>query len=326
MWYDKLDYRNKINIDKWITFGVEIEFAEARRKLIRTLMTRMYNDDIIDELWNIENDETIYEAFFSTKGGEAISPILRDNEASWHDLKAVCNLIKNYNGVINNNCGAHVHMGANYLHDNVLYYTRFMMLMMLYEDVMVRFWFGERDKPRITFYSHAQSSNYLFNHIFSNYYDNHKLNLSYDELEKALTGNKSHKNQLINFRGISEEYINYKYKKPNNWRDYKTIEFRGGNGTLNESIWQNYVNLNASIFMAVVDEDKNWDFIYNKCDELLNDKAKLFSASNDFNIDKAVEFSDFIFDNSVDKNNFMLQYIKKENCEYNSGKSKIKKR
>ena len=49
MWYDKLDYRNKINIDKWITFGVEIEFAEARRKLIRTLMTRMYNDDIIDE-------------------------------------------------------------------------------------------------------------------------------------------------------------------------------------------------------------------------------------------------------------------------------------
>ena len=92
MWYDKLDYRNKINIDKWITFGVEIEFAEARRKLIRTLMTRMYNDDIIDELWNIENDETIYEAFFSTKGGEAISPILRDNEASWHDLKAVCKI------------------------------------------------------------------------------------------------------------------------------------------------------------------------------------------------------------------------------------------
>ena len=143
MWLDKLQYRDNLGVDAGVTFGIEIEFDKARKSIITSNLNDAYNNNIISKSWMVENEETIYDgALLSTpRGGEVISDILTDNKDTWHDVKYVCDNIRDYGGVATTRCGAHVHVGPNVFKEKMVYYERLMKLWIVYEGVILRFCF-----------------------------------------------------------------------------------------------------------------------------------------------------------------------------------------
>ena len=321
MWLDNIKYRDNLNLNKNITFGVEIEFDKARKRYVSEALNEAYNNKNINNKWKVVYEETIHSFKGKTHiyGGEAVSDILKDNKYTWYNLKYTCDKIKQLDGVINKNCGSHVHLGANILEDNIKYYDRLMKIWVIYEDIILRFCYGETDKPRNNFNQYAGSPYLLFKIIYDNFYHNNKLNLSYDKLIKGLNYSIACKNLSLSFRGLDEEFLINKYKNSNDWYNYKTLEFRAGNGTLNPVIWQNYINLYTKLLLCCINDNKDWD----KIDKLFIEKYNC-EQLDDFNYEKAIDFSNFIFDNDIDKDNFNLEYIKDKKISLN--KLKIKSR
>ena len=106
----------------------------------------------------------------------------------------------------------------------------------------------------------------------------------------------SDKNQALSF---------YNLRK---YRDYHTLEVRCPSGTINPDIWKNNINFFLNLFLACKDDSKDWDMIDKKYEEVK--KIKKLKHIIDYDIEKAVELCDFVFDKTLDKHNFLTQYEK----------------
>ena len=312
MWQDLIKYRGNLKLIENVSFGLEIEFVNANRSYVDDEVKSLYDTGKISKPWELVNEETLYDGdqIFSTRGGEAVSDIFHDTKSTWNDLDKVCCAIKKYNGKISQKCGGHVHIGANILEDNLKYYSRLAKLYVVYEDVLLRFNYGELDYPRDNLYKHAESNFSIFRHI-DLFYKNDKQIRSFDEFVKAYS---IFKNMAISFRRLDKNFVLSKYnghKEIKNWYDYRTLEFRSGMGTLNKSIWQNYVNVDTKMMLCCLDDNKDWDYI----DRLFYDTVgnhDLEEFSDKYNLSRAISFCNFVFDEDIDKLNFLRQYIKSD--------------
>lgn len=308
MWIQELKNRKKLDLPKDMTFGLEIEFAKADRTYVEDEIIDAIKNNKLTNNWLLENEETLYEEkVFSIYGGEAISGILTDSNENWKDVKLVCDTIKKYRGIISDKCAAHVHVGANVFLDNLKYYSRLAKLWTVYEDIIIRFCYGESNEPRPNMEYFAKSNFEIFKYI-DLFYKNDKQIRSFDDFLRAYSPCK---NLAISFRRLDEKFIKAKYgNNIKNWQDYRTFEFRLGNGTLNENIWQNYTNLYTKILLCCLDDNKDWDKIDKKFYEIINNET--YDIDNNYNLEKAIEFCNFVFDNELDKMNFLLQYAKND--------------
>lgn len=76
----KIDYQNNININKDITFGIEIEFEQANYHEIEKQINKL---NLKKLPWTKTTWETINEITISN-GGETKSPVLKDNIETWN--------------------------------------------------------------------------------------------------------------------------------------------------------------------------------------------------------------------------------------------------
>ena len=102
-----------------------------------------------------------------------------------------------------------------------------------------------------------------------------------------------------------------------------TIEFRCPNGSLNPIIWQNNVNLLVKLLEYTKDPKFNHDII---------DKRQMINQTKYMNLywykevflQQALELSDMIFDNNLDKIYFLKQYFKDYGNDQESSDLKVK--
>lgn len=281
-------YRDQIGVDEKYTFGVEIEFVGPKHEDIKKIVEEKFNDYftlVHDRSLNSDNTEET----FNTFGGEVKSQILVDVESDWQKLNQICNMLKDNKGYINYACGGHIHIGSQIL-EKKKNLKKFLKLWTVFEDVIYRFSYGEYEKYRsnINIYA-APVSNELKTFLTSRKKVNvYKLNKHLDCRTYAIN--------LKNTFLLDE-------KRPNN-----TIEFRCPNGTLNPIIWQNNINFFLKLLLRCT-EKGNWDIIDKYLYEYQPRDYKLSNYSN-VNIDKALILSDFVFEDEIDKKNFMKQYIK----------------
>ena len=323
MWKKNLIYRDNLEASEDITFGIEIEFDKARKIAIKNSLDKAYDKKDIFSRWEVKNDETVYcgTTISSPRGGEVVSDVLKDSSTSWNDIKYVCEKIKDYGGVATYRCGAHVHIGADIMKKNMLYYERLIKLWTVYEGIILRFCYGEDNYPRKYMSIFAASPYHIVKKIFNYSYDfkTKRLKMNFDEFMKTVRGPLGLKNLSLTFKGIDNDFLKLKYRDSDDWFNHRTLEFRAGNGTLDSSIWQNYVNLYMKIVLCCLDDTKNWDMIDKKFDMALRWEPSLM-----YDCDKANEFCNFVFNNEVDEYNFMVQYIKDKNCDI--CRPKIKRR
>ena len=278
-----IEYRDLIHIPSNVTFGVEIEYE----KLDRSQVTTFINQNLSG--WESKSDGTV------SSGGEINSPIMSDTKKYWDELRTICVYLKKHRAVTNRHAGGHIHVGVQALGRSVDAWRVFVKLYMLYEDVMIRFFYGDKLNRRETF---NQYSPPIGNRIYGSL---KKINMAKRPLH-ILSEMPSNRYSALNFcRALNAD----DFEKASNGR---TLELRCPNGTDEEVIWQNNINT----FTKMLDSSKKQAID----EDYLDFKIKSYDESKeDFYYDeiqlkKALEFVDLVFDNNLDKANFLRQYFK----------------
>lgn len=294
--YTNIPYREQLGFDKTVKFGTEIEFDKANYYAIeRALLNRKLLKD-----WTLEDDFTVRNIYnIHGLGGEITSPILHDYKKCWTQLKSACNLIRQNKGLINDRCGAHIHIDSSILKNNPKYILNFVKLWTVYEHVIYRFAYGEYDKERKTLYDYAApSSGYFYETI---------LNIKEHGLIEKAQDFYSYLFQCSIFNSINAG-ISFLHCSGLVEDDNKnTIEVKCPNGTLNEVIWQNNINFFVKLLEYCASSRYDEEFINKK---LQNYKFKKLDEYRNIYLDDAIELSNLIFEKEEDKFYFLKQYLK----------------
>lgn len=316
----KLSLRDKIDLNKNNTFGLELEFENINTSY--DIILNKFNDLILmpsvflnnnnlkkikeyrkrpksireliesnGEYLKITPEEVFYWSMGKdnslNNGAEITSPILIDDKKHWQDLKKVCDFIKQY-GEISEHSAGHIHLGTQALGKEKMPWMNFIKLWSIYENVIYRFAFNEylNKNPGIRYCKPISEWISKIYKSLANDYD----------LETILHFLKDGRVHAINFQNVSltDKAI-----------PFGTIEFRNPNGTLDPVIWQNNINFFSK--MLIYCNSDNFDI-----DTVLKREKKLFDFQNYYQlfIEQAIELSDMVFDNNLDKIYFLRQYIK----------------
>ena len=94
----KLEYRKKLNFDENLTFGVEIEYGNAKSNKVERVLKKFSENPEYGYYgkWNFTNDPN----FTKFKdgviyGGEVKTPIFSNDEEKFKELKIMCDKLKN---------------------------------------------------------------------------------------------------------------------------------------------------------------------------------------------------------------------------------------
>jgi len=272
-----ITYRNSLNLPKNVTFGIEMEYENVVKDTMTHLLNeeKTINEDLTGWLNKSEIDIEEYNEIGEAVNGEINSPILRDEIKTWKSLRDILNLMSRSGATVTEKCGGHVNIGTHIIGDNPKYLKNFILLWVLYENEIINFASGEFSQIRIDMLD-------LFEPISKDHrikkINNLKLNIKY--FDQCLY-DKCH-----------AIYIN----KPisNIFKTGNRIEFRVPNSSLNEEIWQNYINFFCKFLIA--------------CKKELDTKYILYKIKK--NLHNSIELADFVFDNDIDKNNFLIQTLK----------------
>lgn len=279
------EYRNTIELNKKITFGLEFEYEDIDKINI---------DQFIKD--NFKSYNSDYEEDFDF-GGEIISPILTDNIDTWLDVKKICNYLKEKNAIVDISAGAHVHVGVSELGKNIEKFKQFILLYIAYEHILYRFANGERIDTRYNQIAVA----YPISITYAELYKEIIKSKDYNDIEKLLIINSTR------FQGLNLKNIKFDDITKNSYKN--TIEFRMANGTKEEVIWQNLVNTYTKMINSSIINEFDMDKLIEKI-KIIKNVYLNYSYFNKLYIKEALEFADIIFNNNLDKSNFLRQYIK----------------
>ncbi len=292
----KLKLRNNLGIDNSLTFGLELEFENIKCDINKFSKLFSYLElpegNIVDlyhdtHLWNLVDDKTL------DNGEEIRSPILIDNQKYWLSLSRVCSFVKKYASVGEHSAG-HIHIGSQILNNKKEALLNLIKLWGVYENIFYRYGFNDflNQNPGIKF-SKPSSTDYLkiYDKMFNTDYSIESLLLELPGRVKAIN---------FSIATLVSDYKKIAYKD--------TIEFRSPNGTLDSVIWQNNVNTFIKLILTCLNDKFDMDIVLKRQRELENSNDRF--DYNKIYLDSALELSDIIFDNNLDKLYFLRQYIK----------------
>lgn len=277
------ELRDELKVDKDITIGLELEFEKAKKNKIE----RKMNNGFTDKGWTLKNDSSL------NKGAEIVSPVLTDSKENWNDLDNICSIIRPYASIKENSSG-HIHIGTQILGNSIDNWLNFIKLWATYENIIFRFSYGNYLTARPKIYKYAQP---MSNQFWDNYC---KLKGKTNYISDVVHQVNDDRYHAVNFRNVWN-YTEYCRKN--------TIEFRCPNGTLDPAIWQNNVNL----FIHLLNYSKSNEFnddIIEKRHETNSNIYNIIPFYDELFLSQALELCDSIFDNNLDKINFLRQYIK----------------
>lgn len=220
--YDKR--YEKINVPDGMTIGMEIE-CEGENSVDAYLVS-----DIL-EGWDSKVDSSLQE------GVEITSPILSNSKSDADNLFLVCNMLQELGEQITPRCGAHIHIGADYLKTKEAY-ANLIELWSNNEELMFLLSNkpGEILREGVIEYASPISMRILKD-IEENRFDD------YDTLDKKQFIKKVKNVQRAGIgKGTVRTGINF-LTTDDEERHINTIEFRVSNGTIDANTWIENANL-----------------------------------------------------------------------------------
>ena len=299
-----LGSRDNLGLDDNDTFGIEIETEHFKGTVYDRWPFQLKLNEIVgNNGWESKNDITL------DNGIEIASDILTDNLKTWNDIKNVCAFTSEYL-VIGDHSSGHIHVGAHILGENALYWYRLFKLCMIYENIIYRFSYGEYLTHRSMVNSHAKPTALFFKEGLARLTD---LDMPLLDMLYIIQANLDRADSLKNF-GNSYWHMmcdeNYDmYGDYNKMTRYCTMEFRSPNGTLNHIIWQNNINFFVKLMKYCKSNNFNDDILNRRELDVQSIYDNLCAYSRIY-LDQALELSDMIFDNNLDKIYFLRQYLK----------------
>lgn len=302
--YD-IQYREILNIPSDITFGTEIEFEGA--SLDGVIDYIIYKQDSLgNKIMDFPKDSTVnwdfeFDSSVETDingilyGGEVISPVMINSNNTYIDLKKICKMLKEQNAYITDRTSNHLHVGSKCLNANPKYWLNFLTLIKCFEPELLMFAAGEDDVIRANSYNYARPISCELRQLFAenNNFDN--LN----SIKPLLT--------ILDKTFRRKRSINFTYCNTTEENLKNTIEFRLFNGTLNENIIQNNINLGCKTLISSRSNDFDRQYVDSFDDiNFTYDKRSYYT---DVKLFRAFALCDIIFDKNIDKINFLKQYL-----------------
>lgn len=285
--YYYVEYQDNLSFNENVSIGVEIEFEKIKN--INDIICYFY-DLKLNLDWDIKNDSTLIH------GKEINSPILFGSKETWDDLKKVCKFVRRH-GDIGNRSGGHIHIGAHLFDCNVLYLLNFIKLWTVYENVLFRYLYGDF----LTYRDSITSFAYPIADKLNNICNNFNISSDFRSLLQELSNDRY---MAVNFDNIKS---NKRFDKKIVERN--TIEFRSPNGSCEEVIWQNNINALVNLVLYSTNSNFDMDIINKRGSEVKNIYSDIHLYSEIF-LEQALELCDLIFNNNLDKINFLRQYLK----------------
>ena len=209
----------KIGIPQDMSFGIEIEAASEYAFLYTQFPHICKRWDMTNERVNRKylEEENIYII-------EASSPILSDCNEDIQDIYRVCTLLKSGGLEVEDNCGGHVHIGANYLTTKESY-QRLIELWCNCEKIIFEICDEPYSVKRFTYDDYATP----ISGILKEGKIEDEQNLNKDEFIAQLQSVQGDRYKSINFANVGKKA--------------STIEFRIPNGSLNPNVWIENIRL-----------------------------------------------------------------------------------
>ena len=218
----------EIGLDPKITNGIEIETEGPKgRKLCQLEKIIERRDDFfeIKRHWKIEYDGSLE----PEKGAETISPILRDTPDNVEEIYMVCEMLEQIGQEATDNCGGHVHIGADYLRSKEAYINLFEIWGNT-ERIMYLMSNEPGDIPR----SEIDQNAGVFSSIIEEAIEKGSIQIDGEEdLEEFVSGIQSVQD--------GDKFFGMNLLNVNNGKN--TIEFRVANGTINPDTWIENIRL-----------------------------------------------------------------------------------
>lgn len=215
----------KINLPPQMTVGIEIECIGHNSENIKELVNKF---GFVGN-WNAKDDGSL-----GCHSVEVTSPILTyDHTKSLESIKNVCNMLNELGQKVNQTCGGHIHIGADYLTSKESYINLLEICSNSEKEIfIISNESGEKTRTGARYYSRFMSGS------LEKFID--KGNVKIDNIRdvKSLAKNiESDRYFGVNFQNLGK-------KKKN------TIEFRMPNGTINPKTWIENINLFGGIVKA----------------------------------------------------------------------------
>ena len=280
--------RDNLGLSTTTTFGTELEFEQAKvTPILKELRQQNFSN------WKLVDDPSLIDC----KGAEVVSPILYDTSKNWQDLAQVCSIIRP-NGVVGNYCAGHVNIGAHLLGSNVDKWMRFIKMWSIYERVIYRFSYGEYLTPPSNINEYAEP-----------------MAIDFMKCHKMLKNRDATLDEIIHY-GQNRKHQGVSLAKVKNIDEFSldnVIEFRCPNATLDPIIWQNNINFFVRLLEYCSSDRYDEDKIEQRR-RIINRQGYNFNGQlsyyNEIYIEDAIELCDLIFNNNLDKLNFLRQYTK----------------
>ena len=308
-----IDYLDKINIPNY-KFGLEIEFAGAIYRKVMSLLDEIlgYDVETIEKIRKLEKEKENYEKWRliddctvqdnkhhqAKKGGEINSPIITNEKERWQELKLICEMLRSREYIrTDERCGIHIHTEKT-IYDDIEEYKNLLKLWILYEDIIYRFGYGEKNAPRENLLRFARPFSFEFNLPPEEILKGLNTVETKRDLVKLLRADKKYG---LNLTRILDETKNLDIlKKP-------TIEIRIYNGTLNENIIQNDVRFNMNLLDYCKKENFDKEFIKYRLKQY---QTFYINESVKEKPEKAEEFFKMICKDELDRLKLLKQYYK----------------
>ena len=172
-------------------------------------------------IWKYEHENT--NELEQDLGLEVISPILHNAKIDLINLKIVLQFLQKINAEVNEICGIHIHMGAEVFQKEMQKLYNFFLFYLYYEPVFYKF-SAMGNFGHIREYAYSYASPVVLQM---------KNGISIEALKNYIKENSSsiHKENALHFKDFSLFDIT------------SSFELRIFNGTLNECIIENYINM-----------------------------------------------------------------------------------
>ena len=233
-------YENVLNGSE-ITFGIELEFVNGNSNAIAAELHALgicstphmvgYHSRREPGQWILERDGSVTNG---SRGGEIISPILKDTPETWRQLEIICEVAKRHGAEVNYETGGHIHIGAEDAFDGKRQrWRRFFKMSSGFEDVFHRLAGGEQG-------------------IFRGANDDYYTRSARTQSHQGIIAPMPNVAETSTFQRIISNLGEDKYRSINllPFATKKTIEFRAFNGSLTPGVIQANVKYAAGIVNA----------------------------------------------------------------------------
>ena len=262
-------YRQILTIPTDINFGLEIEIENVDHEFVLKQINNQFGSQ-----FQVKKDVSLIKG----NNAEIITPVLQNTRKTWEMLKELTELIKTLNPTYDN-CSFQINYDASLL-PTIEDRVRFIKLFAVYEDIIYRFSKGEDEHYRITLSEYAAP----IMPVIKEYKD--KLNDEY---------------LVDEFASIKGSGVNFKKRRKD------LIEFRTPNGTHNIVLWQNYITTFYYLLKLATNPNVDKKVLDKYIDEF-NEKYILELYEKE-DMEKALELSNILFTNNLDRTYFLKQYI-----------------